>query len=121
MIRRTLGSVKQSITSRKYGVRLVFHGPGSALLSVESRRFFSAHCVTVKSSGGFMPARTFATTAFSADIPALLIVRFTIPVNFKVAPRSDTLLVFLWVVAVFRQILHHRVNFLADDFRSFGR
>ena len=59
------GSVKLSRISNIYGVRDVRHLPTSADDSDVSRRFLSAHCDTVRSSGGFMPLRIFARQVFS--------------------------------------------------------
>src|SRR6185369_8268318 len=47
-----------SITAARYGTRSVRHCPGSALLSLDRRRFWSAHWLTVSSGGG---ARIFAS------------------------------------------------------------
>ena len=48
--------LKQSIGSRRYGVRLVRHGPGSALALLLSRRCLSAHSLTVSGCSGRRPS-----------------------------------------------------------------
>jgi len=46
---------RQSMISRKYGVRPVRHGPGSEDALPESRRCRSAHSETVSSGSGRRP------------------------------------------------------------------
>src|SRR5512139_1518149 len=48
----TLGSSAASIISRWYGARLVCHLPGSALVSLDRRRYSSAHWLVVRRGGG---------------------------------------------------------------------
>ena len=54
---RILGSVMASIGSLRYGVRFVLHGPASAELSGDNRRYLSAHSETVRFSGGLKPLK----------------------------------------------------------------
>ena len=49
--------LRQSIGSRRYGVRLVRHGPGSALALLLSFRYRSAHSLTVSGCSGRSPSR----------------------------------------------------------------
>ncbi len=117
-ILRIFGSVKAFIGSRRYGVRLVRHCPGSAALR-GNLRYLSAHSVTVKSSGGFIPARTLATTELRRSVLELFIV--IRPICFPILPGSYPFLVFFRVVAIARQLVHNRIYFSADDFRSLRR
>ena len=108
-------------------MRSVRQGPGSALASVDRRRFFSAHSVTVRSSGGFMPAKTFVMTAFSlftrsrasfssmSRRVSLSVIGITPAVSFPGPPLPDALLVFLWVIAVVGELPHGLVDLAADD------
>src|SRR5574343_1594878 len=51
-MRSTKSSENASMMARRYGARALSHGPGSADVSATSTRCFSAHCETVRSSGG---------------------------------------------------------------------
>jgi hypothetical protein len=46
---------RQSMISRRYGVRSVRQGPGSAEARCESARYLSAHCEMVSSGSGRAP------------------------------------------------------------------
>jgi len=61
----TFGSLKAFIGSSRYGVREVLHGPASAEVSGESRRWRSAHSATVRSSGGAKARMAGAIALFS--------------------------------------------------------
>ena len=50
-------ALMQSIGSRRYGVRLVRHGPGSGLPSLVKIRCRSAHSLTVPVSSGRRPSQ----------------------------------------------------------------
>jgi hypothetical protein len=47
---------RQSMISRRRGVRSVRHEPGSALARCESVLYLSAHCEIVKNGSGRAPA-----------------------------------------------------------------
>lgn len=51
---------RQSMMSRRYGVRSVRHGPGSALARCDSFRYLSAHWEIVSNGSGRMPAAAAA-------------------------------------------------------------
>src|SRR5574343_1496354 len=51
-MRSTKSSENVSMMARRYGARALSHGPGSALVSATRTRCFSAHCDTLRSSGG---------------------------------------------------------------------
>ena len=51
---------RQSMISRRYGVRSVRHGPGSAEARCESVRYLSAHCEIVSNGSGRAPAAAAA-------------------------------------------------------------
>ena len=93
----TFGSLNAFIGSSRYGVLEVLHGPASAALSGESRRYFSAHSETVNSSGG---AKFFTAEAIAAF--SLLVAFFG--AFFKIFPLtvSDALLVRFRVVLIIR-------------------
>ena len=55
--RHGLLGLRQSIGSRRYGVRSVRHGPGSLLPLRDSIRCASAHSLTVIGFGGLSPSR----------------------------------------------------------------
>jgi len=84
--------------SRKYGVRAVRQGPGSAELSGDSRRFLSAHCDTVKFSGGRIPATAFATTTFNRFASSGFILRLRSVILFPPPTSSYTLLITVCIV-----------------------
>ena len=128
-MRRTLGSTNASIGSLRYGVRLVFHGPGSAEDSEDRRRFFSAHSETVRSSGGRMPCMTLATTRFSRFSScrrcSLFFTSSVIVIDsvqaFPLLSCPDSLCIFLRVVSVPGKLFHVGVHRLPDNLRSLRR
>jgi hypothetical protein len=50
-------ALKQSIGSRRYGVLLVRHGPGSGQPIALSTRYFSAQSLTVPVNSGLRPSK----------------------------------------------------------------
>ena len=100
-------------------MRVVRHGPGSALLSVDKRRRFSAHSVTVRFSGGFMLAMTLATTAFNrCTFPLFILAVTRTYIRVPVHPLPDPFLVFLRVILILRQLLHEQGNLFPGSARS---
>jgi len=58
------GSEKASMMAERYGVLLFLHGPGSLEVSGTSTRYFSAHWLTVRFSGGCHALRTSTGMCF---------------------------------------------------------
>ena len=115
----TLGSVKASIGSLRYRVREVRHSPGSALLSEESFLCFSAHSVTVRFSGGFMPEMAFEIAAFNLD-SLIFVVIFTLN-RFELIALPDAFLVFRGVITVSSKLVHDFIHLAPYHLRRHRR
>lgn len=105
-----------SIGSLRYGVRFVLHGPASAELSGDSRRYLSAHSETVRFSGGLKPSQIF-WKHFSVllFISIIRLIALWEQIYRPALSFTDVGFVFIRIVLVIREFYQNLIALLSDQ------